>query len=173
MSGCCDHGAGLRAGAPSVLGKLPRLTQNSYREAVSRTVAAQQASDDLTDQDMADLLGTSAATVGNARNKKGDLGAIAMLSIGKAFGPEALNTILALIGAKAVPADALCCDNVGHIPLKIAEALPLLITLLSDGVCCDDDVRKLEGAGVIDEFIRAASVLERRRNEVRLRAVGN
>lgn len=171
MSGCCDHGAGLRVGAPNVVGKSARLTQNSYREAISRTISAAQASEDLTDQDTADLLGTSAATIGNARNKKGDLGAVAMLGIAKAFGPEALNTVLSLVGAKAVPLSAVCCDNVGHIPLKIAGALPLLISLLSDGVCCDDDVRKLEQAGVIDEVIKAASVLERRRHEVRLRAV--
>ena len=172
MSACCDHGNSLRAGAPSVLGKAPRLTQNSYREAVSSTlIDVARAEGNLTDQDMADMLGNSAASVGNARNKKGDLSAVAMLSIGKAFGPESLNTILSLIGAKAVSADAVCCDNVGNIPLKIAEALPLLITLLSDGVCCDSDVRKLEAAGVIDEFIKAASVLERRRNEVRLRAI--
>ncbi|AOF97888.1 hypothetical protein [Sphingobium sp. RAC03] len=173
MSGCCDHGAGLRAGAPSVLGKLPRLTQSSYREAVSQTVSGLAAPEGLTDQDMAELIGNSAASVGNARNKKGDLSAVAMLSIGKAFGPESLNTILALIGAKAVPAGAVCCDNVGHIPLRIAETLPLLITLLSDGECCDGDVRKLEAAGVIDEFIKAANVLERRRNDVRLRAVNS
>ena len=167
----CDHGTSLRAGAPSVLGKSVRLTQNSYREAVSQTVSALAAPEGLTDQDMADLLGNSAASVGNARNKKGDLSAVAMLSIGKAFGPESLNTILSLIGAKAVPATAVCCENVGHIPLKIAEALPLLIALLSDGVCSDSDVRKLEAAGVIDQFINAASILEHRRNEVSLRAV--
>lgn len=169
MSGCCDHDALLRGGAPKVLGNLPRLTQNSYREAVSRTVAAQQATDSLTDQDMSDLLGISAASVGNARNKKGDLGAVAMLAVGKSFGPEALNTILALIGAKAVPTDAICCGNVSHIPVAIAQALPLLITLLGDNDCCDDDVRTLDKAGAIDTIIRAASMLERRRNEVRLK----
>ncbi|MBR2268294.1 hypothetical protein [Sphingobium sp.] len=173
MSGCCDHGAGLRAGAPNVLGKLPRLTENSLRTAIATTFTGIRAAEALQPKEMAEVMGVSVQTVRNAEDGAHGLNSFNMLSLGKAFGPEALNTILALIGAKAVPADALCCDNVGNIPLKIAESLPLLITLLSDGVCCDDDVRKLEGAGVIDEFIRAASVLERRRNEVRLRAVGN
>lgn len=169
MSVCCDHGPALRAGAPSVLGKLPRLTQSSYREAVSQTISGLAAPEGLTDQDMAELIGNSAASVGNARNKKGDMSAVAMLAIGKAFGPEALNTIMALIGAKAVPADAICCGNVSHIPVAIAQALPLLITLLGDNHCCDDDVRKLHTSGAIDTIIRAASMLERRRNEVRLK----
>lgn len=169
MSSCCDHGPALRAGAPSVLGKLPRLTQNSYREAVSQTISGLAAPEGLTDQDMAELIGNSAASVGNARNKKGDMSAVSMLSIGKAFGPEALSTILALIGAKAVPADAICCGNVSHIPVAIAHALPLLITLLGDNECCDGDVRTLDSAGAIDTIIKAASMLERRRNEVRLK----
>ncbi|EQB13256.1 hypothetical protein RLDS_16090 [Sphingobium lactosutens DS20] len=169
MAGCCDHDAGLRAGAPSGLGKLPRLTQSSYREAVSQTISGLAAPEGLTDQDMAELIGNSAASIGNARNKKGDMSAVSMLSIGKAFGPEALNTIMALIGAKAVPADAICCGNVSHIPVAIAQALPLLITLLGDNVCCDDDVRKLHTSGAIDTIINAASMLERRRNEVRLK----
>lgn len=170
MVACGDHGTGLRAAAPNVLGKLPRLTQNSYREAVSKTVSACASPETLTDQEMAEVLGVSAATVGNARNKKGDLGAIAMLSIGKSFGLDQLSTILALIGAKAVPASAVCCDSVGEIPVRIAGALPLLITLLSDGKCDDDDVRKLDAAGVIDDFIKTAGMLERRRNAVRLRS---
>jgi hypothetical protein len=150
------------------LGKLPRLTQSSYREAVSQTVSALAAPEGLTDQDMAEVIGNSAASIGNARNKKGDLSAVAMLGIGKAFGPDALNTILALIGAKAVPTEAICCGNVGHIPVAIAQALPLLITLFGDNECCDDDVRALDKAGAIDTFIKAAGMLERRRNEVRL-----
>jgi len=169
MSACCDHGTSLRAGAPSVLGKSVRLTQNSYREAVSRTIVARQAADDLTDQDMADLLGISAASVGNARNKKGDLSALPLLTVGKAFGAESLNTVLSLIGAKAVPVETVCCENVGHVPVEIAQALPMLITLLGDNDCNDSDVRQLDQAGVIDVMIKTATRPVRRRDEVRLR----
>ncbi len=171
MSGCCDHGAGLRAGAPKGLGNVARLTENSLRTAISTTFTGIRAAEALQPKEMAEVMGVSTQTVRNAEDGAHNLNSFNMLLLGKAFGPEALNTILALVGAKAVPAGALCCDNVGHIPLKIAEALPLLISLLSDGVCCDEDVRKLEVAGVIDDFIKAANVLERRRNEARLRAV--
>jgi hypothetical protein len=168
MSGLLDHDPVLRAGAPNVVGNIPRLTQNSYREAVSRTMAACQAREGLTDQDMADVLGISAATVGNARNKKGGLGAVAMLALGKSFGSDALGTVLALIGAKAVPAGAVCYAGMGQVPMDFAQVLPLLMETLGDGVCCDRDVRTLDQAGAIDKIIKAAAMLERRRDEVRL-----
>lgn len=152
-----------------MLGRLPRLTQSSYREAISQTVSALAAPEGLTDQDMAELIGASAATVGNARNRKGDLSPLPLLGIGKAFGPEALDTILALIGAKAVSVDSVCCSNVAHIPVEIAQALPMLITLLGDNECCDNDIRKMDRAGVIDVMIKTANLLMRRRDEVRLR----
>lgn len=169
MSGCCDHDPALRAGAPNGLAKLPRLTKSSLRLAVASTVTGIRAAESLTPKDAAELLGVSVQTIRNAEDGDHDLNSVALLSIGKAFGPEALNTILALIGAKAVPADAICCGNVSHIPVAIAQALPLLITLLGDNVCCDKDVRELEAAGAIDTIIKAASMLERRRNEVRLK----
>lgn len=170
MSGCCDHGALLRAGAPNVLGNAPRLTQSSYRQAVSETVTGIAAANAaMSDGEMAELIGTSKSTVGNARNREGDLSARALLGIGKAFGPESLNTILALIGAKVVPIDSVCCSNVSHIPVEIAQALPMLITLLGDNECCDSDVRQLDRGGVIDVMIKTANLLMRRRDEVRLR----
>lgn len=169
MSGCCDHGSSLRAGAPKVLGNPPRLTQSSYRQAVSETVTCISAANGaISDGEMAELIGTSKSTVGNARNREGDLSARGLLGIGKAFGAESLNTVMALIGAKVVPIESVCCDNVGHIPLKIAQALPMLITLLGDNECCDSDVRKLDRAGVIDVLNTTANLLMRRRDEVRL-----
>jgi hypothetical protein len=153
-----------------VLGNAPRLTQSSYRQAVSETVTNLAAANGaLSDGDFAELIGTSKSTVGNARNREGDLSARGLLGVGKAFGPEALNTILALIGAKAVPVESVCCSNVAHVPVEIAQALPMLITLLGDNDCNDSDVRQLDRAGVIDVMIKTANLLMRRRDEVRLR----
>ena len=168
MKKCCAHSPSVPRRVPRILGDLPRLTQSSYREAVSQTIASRQASEGLSDQDMADLLGTSAATVGNARNRKGDLSSVSLLAVGKAFGAAELNTVLALIGAKAVPADTICCDNVAHIPVQIAEALPMLITLLGDDDCSDADVRQLDKVGIIDMLVETAALLLTRRNAVRL-----
>lgn len=170
MSGCCDHGAVLRVGAPGVPGNAPRLTQSSYRQAVSEVVAdLARENGNMSDKDMGQLIGVSSSTVGSARNREADLKAFGLLGIGKAFGPEALDTILALIGAKAVPIGSVCCTNVSHIPVEIAQALPLLITLLSDNDCSDRDVRELDRAGAIDVLIKTANLLMRRRDEVRLK----
>lgn len=168
------HSADIASRAPNVFGTSHRLTQSSYREAVSSTLVSLAASNgNMSDQDMADLLGPSAATIGNARNRKGDLTAIPMLSIGKAFGPGALSTILTLIGAKAVPEGSICVGDVSKIPMEIASALPLLIELLSDNDCSSDDVRALDRAGVIDVLERTTNMLTTRRNALRLRAVGD
>lgn len=170
MSGGCDHVPALRAGPPNVMGNMPRLTQSSYRQAVSETVTNISAANGaLSDGEMAELIGTSKSTVGNARNREGDLSARGLLGIGKAFGPDSLNTVMALIGAKVVPVESVCCANVSHIPIEIAQALPMLITLLGDNDCCDKDVRKLDKAGVIDVLNKTANFLVRRRDEVRLR----
>jgi hypothetical protein len=151
-----------------VLGRKPRLTQNSYREAVAETLAAIQQSD--SDQDMADAWGVSAGTVANCRNRNHNLNAVPLLQMGERFGPDALGTVLRLIGAKAVPIDAMVLD-VSAIPFNVAKTLPLLIQLFQDGECCDHDVRTLEKAGAIDCLGRIADMLRERRDTIRLRAV--
>lgn len=150
------------------LGDSVRLTQTSYRDAVSESVRDLQ--NGATDQDMADAWGVSASTVGNARNRNNDLSAVSLLKIGERFGPEAMDTIMALIGARAVRRDAVTVD-VSKVPCDVARTLPLLIELLSDGECCLGDVRKLDDAGAIDCLIRVADMLRDARDRMRLKAV--
>ena len=150
------------------LSNRPRLTQTAYRTAVSSTVASLR--NGYTDQDMADMWGVSAGTVNNAQNHKHDLGALPLLMLADRFGPGALNTVLNLVGAKAVHDGDVVID-VGKVPHKVASTLPLLIELLTDGVCCDHDIRKLEDAGAIDLFCDLADMLRQRRDGVRLKAV--
>ena len=119
---------------------------------------------------MAEEWGVSAGTVGNAQNKNHDLGLMNWLKLGRRFGPAGLNTVLALVGMRAVRDEA-CLLDVSKVPVELAECLPLLIELLSDGECCDHDVRKLEQAGVISTLARVADVLRQRRDTVRLREV--
>ncbi|WP_294189038.1 hypothetical protein [uncultured Sphingomonas sp.] len=147
------------------LGDEVRLTQSSYRNAVSETVRDLQ--DKGTDRDMADAWGVSASTVENARNRKHDLAGLSMLKLGERFGPEAMDTILSLIGARAVRRDAVTVD-VARIPCDVAKTLPLLIELLADGKCCAADVRTLEEAGAIDCLIRTADMLRDARDRMRL-----
>lgn len=154
--------------APKGLGNSVRLTQTSYRDAVRETVVALQ--NGGTDQDMADAWGVSSGTVENARNRKHDLTAIPMLKLGEQFGPSALDTILALIGARAVGRDEVTID-VSAIPCDVARTLPLLIDLFKDGACCTQDVRTLDKAGAIDCFAKLADMLRNKRDAMRLEAV--
>lgn len=150
------------------LGSCIRLTQSWYRDAVSETVRDLQ--EGGTDQEMADVWGVSASTVGNVRNRANDLSAINLLKIGKAFGPGSLDTVLALIGARAVARDAVTVD-VARVPCDVAKTLPMLIELLSDGDCCATDVRALDQAGAIDCLIKVADMLRDARDNLRLKAI--
>lgn len=141
-----------------------RLTQTSYRTAISESVKAVQGGD--SDRDIADLWGVSAGTVANARNKTNDLNAVSMLRLGERFGPSALDTVLSLIGARAVDRDAVAID-VSAIPCDVARVLPLLIDLFRDGECCDADVRTLEKSGAIDCLCGIAEMLRNRRDDLR------
>lgn len=150
------------------LGNRVRLTQTSYRRAVSETVRGLQEND--TDQDMADAWGVASASVGNARNQNHDLTAISLLKLGDRFGPSALDTVLALIGARAVARDAVTI-NVSAIPCDVAKVVPLLIELFADGDCSTADVRTLDKAGAIECLGKVADMLRSRRDAMRLESV--
>lgn len=148
------------------LGDLPRLTQSSVLQAVSATVSGCR--NGWSDQEMADEWDVSAGTVNNATNKKHEISLTNWLKLGRRFGPDGLNTVLALLRMKAVPLDAVTVD-VGRVPFDLASALPLLIELLADDECCDSDVRILDQAGAIDAIGRIADYLRQRREQVRLK----
>jgi hypothetical protein len=148
------------------LGDLPQLKQSAVLQAVSSTVSACR--NGWSDQEMADEWDVSAGTVNNATNKKHEVSLSNWLKLGRRFGPEGLNTALALVRMKAVHLTAVVVD-VAKVPFEVASTLPLLIQLLGDGECCDDDVRKLEKAGAIEAILKTAAYLRQRRDEVRLK----
>jgi len=150
------------------LGDTRRLTQTNLRQAIATTVAANR--NGWSEEEMAEQWDVSAGTVGNAQNKKHDLGLMNWLKLGKRFGPAGLNTALALVGMKAVRDEA-CVVDCSAIPVEIAQCVPLLIELLADGDCSDADVRKLEQAGIIGTLAKTADMLRQRRDTVRLREV--
>jgi DNA-binding XRE family transcriptional regulator len=59
----------------NVLLPIPLPTQSSLRRAVAGIIRGVQLDLDLTDEEMADEIGVSAGTIGNARNEKADLNA--------------------------------------------------------------------------------------------------
>jgi hypothetical protein len=138
------------------------------REAVSETVRHLQGGD--TDNDFADKWGVSAGTVANARNRNHDLSSVPLLKLGERFGADALSTVLHLIGLKAIGQDEESY-NPRDIPCDVAKCVPLLISLLADGDCSNDDVHQLDEAGVIETLKSIADMLTQRRDRLRLRSV--
>lgn len=142
----------------------PRLTQNTLRRATRETVLALQEND--SDAEFATAWGVSAGTVANARNQNHNLGSLPLLQLADRFGPAALDTVLELVGARAIDREAVAVD-VSSIPCDVARVLPLLIDLFRDGECCDSDVRKLDRAGAIDCLCEIAEMLRNRRDKTR------
>ncbi len=153
---------------PKGLSNRPRLNETSYQQAVAETVADLR--NGYSDQEFAELWGISAGTVNNAQNKKHALSGVPLLKLGERFGPDALDTVLSLIGARAVAVDAVTID-VATIPCEVAKTLPLLIELFGDGHCSNADVRALDRGGVIDCLGKVADMLRQRRDGLRLEAV--
>lgn len=152
----------------NVLPNVPPLTQSAYRTAVGETIIALQ--NGHTDQDMADLWGVSAGTVKNSRNRDNDLSALPLLKLVRVFGPAAINTVLRMVGVKAVPLSSVHVD-VAAIPCNVAEAVPLLIRLFTDGDASDEDIRLLDREGVIERFSEISDMMVERRDALRLKVV--
>lgn len=142
----------------------PRLTQNTMRKGLSETVRSLQ--DAESDQEFSEQWGVSAGTVANARNQNSSVSLLPFLQLADRFGADALNTVLSLVGAKAVNLESVTVD-ISAVPCDVARVLPLLIELFRDGECCDGDVRVLDKAGAIDALIGIADMLRSRRDEVR------
>jgi DNA-binding XRE family transcriptional regulator len=87
-------------------------TRKQLRIAVATIVRSVQLQQHLTDDDMAQAIGVSAGTIRNARNEEADLGALAILSIGKRFGEQAIQPYADLIGALLTPLHANHVDPV-------------------------------------------------------------
>jgi hypothetical protein len=145
------------------LSNCSSLKQSSVLTKIAATVSLLRGA--WTDQDMADEWGVSAGTVSNAQNQRHELSLMAWLRLGKRFGTAGLNPVLSLLRMKAVRDDAIVID-LAKVPLKVASALPLLMQVMGDNECCDGDVRKLEEAGAIDEFVALAAYLEQRRSAI-------
>lgn len=121
----------------NVLSNRAALTQSSYRRAVASIIRSIQSRHSQSDQDTADLLGVSAATIGNARNEKGDLSAITLLRVGTVYGLDAIGPAMHLIDAKAASKTALCTSD-ANMPVPVAKCQLFLVEALSDNNQVDD-----------------------------------
>lgn len=146
-----------------------RLTQTSLREAVSETVRSLQG--DKTDEEFAEEWGTSAGSVLNARNRNHTVGLEPFLRLGKEYGPDGVDTALALVGLHSLPINAPVLD-ISKVPHDVAKCLPLLIERLGDNDWSDDDQVAFEKAGIVHCILNLADQMRERRDARRLRSVG-
>jgi len=132
------------------------LTQTSMREAISGIIRTIQLETNESDQDMADRLGVSSGTVGNARNGKGDLNALTILKVGAVYGVERIDPLMHLVGGKAAPVDAVCTSD-RELPIAAAEGQLFLAKAMADDRITDDEV--IDGAEAIDNCGQAFDAL--------------
>jgi transcriptional regulator with XRE-family HTH domain len=142
------------------VGERYSLTQTSYRRAVAAIVRNIQAQNRESDQDSADRIGVSAATIGNARNEKGDLAATTLLKIGAVYGLEAIGPAMLLIGGKAAPIEASCTSD-REMPIAVCKGQMFLAEALSDNNRVDDceiiapgAAEAIEGGGQVFDTLR-------------------
>jgi hypothetical protein len=150
----------------TVLSNHAALHQTSYRAAVAGIINAIKAETGESDQDVADRLGTSATTINNASNKRGDLNPVTMLKIGKEYGLHRLGPVMGLIGGKATPIEAVCTSD-AHLPVGAARGQMFLAKALSDQRIDDDEI--CDGGSDIEAAYETFGHLKWRLDGVRAR----
>jgi len=148
--------------------KVSLLTDNDVRELISPELIAVCA--DRGPSRVALDIGCEEKTVRRARDKETSLKANTTFNILAVKG-DALDPILAHFRRRSVAIDDVTID-IAAIPSDVASCLPLLIDLLRDGECDEDDTRRLERAGVIDCLGRVVDMLRDRREHLKLKVIG-
>jgi hypothetical protein len=153
----------------TVLSNHAALHQTSYRAAVACMINGIKSEFGESDQDVADRLGTSSTTINNASNKRGDLGAVTLLRIGKEYGLHRLGPVMGLIGGKATPVEAVCTSDL-HLPVGAARGQLFLAKALGDLRIDDSEI--FEGGEDIEAAYETFGHLKWRLDGVRARRAG-
>lgn len=148
----------------NVLRRTEPLTQSSMLAAVSSIISGIKADTGETDQDMADRLGCSAGTIGNAGNRKAALSMLTVMKIGEVYGLHRLAPLFHLIGGKLAPEDAVCTSD-HDLPIGAARGQMFLAKALADQVISDGEIA--EGAGDIEAAGQVYDGLRYRLNGLR------
>jgi len=152
---------------PSVPPPLRLITDSDVRELLSPELIAMCA--DRGPSRVALDIGCEEKTVRRARDKETSLKASTTFNILATRG-NALDPILAHFHRRSVAIDDVTID-IAAIPSDVASCLPLLIDLLRDGECDEDDTRRLERAGVIDCLGRVVDMLRDKREHLKLKVI--
>lgn len=149
-----------------VLGNAAILTESLYRSFASDAVRRVQLHKELTDQDVADLTGACAATIGNARNKDNSLSGKTLLNL-LAIDEMALEGLLHHFGRRSVPISARC-DTDALIPTSAAvHKLAVAQSPASTGGAKLTDCECLEIEPDINAAIEALSAIQQRCHAIR------
>lgn len=93
-----------------------------YMRAVARVIVDIQRDHDATLIDIAESIGVSAGTISNAANRRGALNHVYLQRLGKRYGTQYLNPVMALMGARLAPLQA---NDVDPLPRILAAALKI------------------------------------------------
>ncbi|WP_285020259.1 hypothetical protein [Novosphingobium sp. fls2-241-R2A-195] len=159
----------MTASRPTVLTASAALHHNSYRAAVAAIINAIKTEFGESDEDVADRLGTSKATINNASNKRGDLNAVTLLRIGREYGLHRLGPVAGLIGGKVAELSAVCSSDL-DLPVGAARGQLFLATALADNAISDAEV--LDGGECIEAAYKSFAQLKWRLDGLRTKREG-
>jgi transcriptional regulator with XRE-family HTH domain len=154
----------------NVLRVNPIEEQTAFRNAVARVLTCIQANSGDTLLEIAERIGVSLGTISNAANKKNDLSPTFINRLGQAYGPEALDPIHALYGARGVPLDA---DSTADALPPLTASIHRLAVARSEASPGGERITHgelLEMEPEIDAAMKALTALKLRCNLIRSQA---
>ncbi|GGJ39682.1 hypothetical protein CDQ92_13270 [Sphingopyxis bauzanensis] len=143
------------------LGNSPLLTQSLFEDLASGAVRRVQSSTGATDQDLADVIGCSSATVGNARNRNGKLSAHTLFNL-LAVDPLALESLLGHFDRRSVPIVAKCDTDALPSTAGAVHKLAVVTADASPGGKFITDCEALQCEPEIDAAMEALASLKAR-----------
>ncbi len=146
--------------------KEKAITTERYRHAVARIIAAVRKRETLSDRQLAQRLDCSAGTVRNARMEATSLDPAVLIRIEQAFGPGAIDPLLALANVRCLPLEQAGIDD-GAPTLAIVEALHGIVEMQASSSeegrrITDHELRQIlpelrAGRAALDTLIARAS----------------
>ena len=146
---------------PNRLGASPLITQSLLEALASDAIRRVQLKASASDQDLADAIGCSAATVGNARNRNGKLSAHTLWNL-LSVDPLALEGFLAHFDRRSVPMSAKCDTDVLPSTAGAVHKLAVVTAEGSPGGKAITDNEALECEPEIDAAMEALASLKAR-----------
>ncbi len=148
------------------LGKSALITERLWQAFASAAVGRVQLAGGMTDQELADNIGCSAGTVGNARNMKGELQGRTFANLMR-VDPFAMEAVLNHFGRRSVPIEAKCdTDELVSTTAAVASIARVKSpTSPGKGDITDGECLSIESD--IDAALEALSALKQRAVQIR------